>query len=423
MREQSITPARRRKAHRTKTQWKEGRPPRPYPDFPLSPHATGTWCKKIKGKLYHFGRWARRVNGKLERVPGDGWEEALKLYKYQAEAIVTGRPKPLPSDQLTVADLCNRFHTAKRRKFDATEMTARAFGDYCRTTDLIVEHFGAKGLVVDLTPADFERLRAIMAKRWGPVRLGNEIGRVRSVFKYAFDYRLITHPVHFGNEFVKPKMAVLRKHKRNSGKTRVLEAHELRQVIAAAGQPLRAMILLGLNCGYGNHDIASLPLAVVDLKRGWIDFPRPKTEIERRCPLWPETVAALREAIESRRTPRKEADADLVFISPTGGRYIRPSRSEDPTKWGNRTDLVGAAFSKLLTDLDLKRKGFGFYSLRHVFETVAGASKDQVAVDLIMGHADHSMAANYRQWVEDERLVAVVQHVHGWLFDTKAGKK
>ncbi|WP_437221789.1 hypothetical protein SH661x_002478 [Planctomicrobium sp. SH661] len=39
--EQSTTPSRRRKAHRHKPQWKVGRPPSGFPDFPLSPHATG----------------------------------------------------------------------------------------------------------------------------------------------------------------------------------------------------------------------------------------------------------------------------------------------------------------------------------------------------------------------------------------------
>ena len=47
----------------------------------------------------------------------------------------------------------------------------------------------------------------------------------------------------------------------------------------------------GVNCGFGNGDCASLPLSAVNLDAGWIDFPRPKTGINRRCPLWPETVA------------------------------------------------------------------------------------------------------------------------------------
>jgi integrase len=75
--------------------------------------------------------------------------------------------------------------------------------------------------------------------------------------------------------------------------------------------PLRASVLLALNCGFGNHDVAALPLAALDLKAEWVNFPRPKTGIARRCPLWPETTAALREVIEA----RPATDSDLAFIN------------------------------------------------------------------------------------------------------------
>ena len=32
-----------------------------------------------------------------------------------------------------------------------------------------------------------------------------------------------------------------------------------------------------------------------------------------------------------------------------------------------------------------------------------------------MGHSDDSMGATYREWIEPERLQAVVDHVHTWL--------
>jgi hypothetical protein len=47
--------------------------------------------KKIRGRIYYFGKWGRRVDGKLTRVPGDGWKEALELYKAQADDLHAGR--------------------------------------------------------------------------------------------------------------------------------------------------------------------------------------------------------------------------------------------------------------------------------------------------------------------------------------------
>src|SRR5688500_20069901 len=44
-------------------------------------HSFPTRRSSDLGKIHYFGKWARRVNGKFVRVEGDGWEEALALYK------------------------------------------------------------------------------------------------------------------------------------------------------------------------------------------------------------------------------------------------------------------------------------------------------------------------------------------------------
>lgn len=75
-------------------------------------------------------------------------------------------------------------------------------------------------------------------------------------------------------------------------------------------------------------------------------------------------------------------------------------------------DSLGLEFNKLLVDLSIKRLGLGFYALRHTFETIGGESKDQVAVNSIMGHAPagNDMSAKYRERVTDERLKAATEH-------------
>ena len=183
---------------------------------------------------------------------------------------------------------------------------------------------------------------------------------------------------------------------------------------------MKAMILLGINCGLGNSDVANLPTGAVDLTAGWLDYPRPKTGVARRCPLWPETVQAVKAAIDERPTPNDQAHAGLIFITEYGRKWATATMSEPDADTGHvknySSDPVTAEFSKLLVTLELKRPGLSFYALRHTFETIGGDSRDQVAVDAIMGHVRDDMASLYREKIEPARLLAVTNHVHAWLW-------
>jgi integrase len=182
-------------------------------------------------------------------------------------------------------------------------------------------------------------------------------------------------------------------------------------MIDAAGLPLRAMLLLGINAGFGNSDCGNLPLSAVDLESAIIDYPRPKTGIARRCSLWPETISALREALAKRPTPKSEEHADLVFVTRCG----------DSWHTGTPDGPLSRETGKLLRKLGINgRKRLGFYTLRHTFRTVADEAKDQPATDYVMGHEVPHMSAVYRETISDERLRAVVGHVRRWLFPSAA---
>src|SRR5271170_3646840 len=83
------------------------KPKKPRPDFPLFPHATRRWAKKIRGKMHYFG--------KVDDSPDHGADAALKEYQRQADALHAGRTPSDPIDALTVYDLGAKFLTTKER--------------------------------------------------------------------------------------------------------------------------------------------------------------------------------------------------------------------------------------------------------------------------------------------------------------------
>src|SRR4029077_20451485 len=86
---------------------------KPRPDFPLFPHATGRWAKKVRGKLHYFGKTAVDPKG----------EAALDKWLDEKDDLLAGRTPRTKSEGLTVSELCDRFLQAKDLQLDAGEIT------------------------------------------------------------------------------------------------------------------------------------------------------------------------------------------------------------------------------------------------------------------------------------------------------------
>ncbi len=81
------------------------KPAKPSPGFPLFPHASGRWAKKVRQKLEYFGKWTDDPRG----------EKAIELWNDQKDDLLAGRRPRKPGEEgTTTADTCNAFLTATK---------------------------------------------------------------------------------------------------------------------------------------------------------------------------------------------------------------------------------------------------------------------------------------------------------------------
>lgn len=371
------------------------KPTKPYSDFPLYAHNNGQWAKKIKGKTHFFGVWT-------------DWQQALQNYLDQKDVLrlpAHQRAKTesnLTQNGVTVADLCNSFLNFKNRMVESNELSYRTWQDYYRVSKLIVEYFGKGRSIETISTDDFSLFRSELAKSRGAVALGNVVRLTRIVFRHAHESRMVQHPIYFGPGFKEPSKATKRRERQSKPK-RMFTAEQIRMILKASSGPMNAMVLLGINAGLGNTDCSSLP-AKLPLDGSFLEFPRPKTAIERIGWLWPETLASLEKV-----GPQHH---ETYFRTKYGNALVRSREG------GANIDNVSSMLRKVLAKIGIERKGLNFYALRHTFETIAGGSRDQVAVDCVMGHIDSSMAGEYREEIGRDRIQAVCEHVRDWLFET-----
>jgi integrase len=415
-------------------------------DFPLSVASNGQYCKKFKGQRHHFG------------ATSAGWKAALERFNHDWPYILLGKvPPPMrrdgEPDPHSLEYIATEFIKREQKRCERGQITGGSLNDIRQAIEIAVAHMGKKKLVRHLMPDDFADLRHALSFVWrkegegesakwvqtgeriGPSLLKKRIIHVRAMFNWAGPdkAKLLSERPSYGDDFRLVSDATVLKAQKNKERQHGAKRWEVDEIEsirnALKNEPqLLAMFMLSINCGFTAADCAALPWSSVDLKKGWIDFARVKTGVDRpHIALWPETVAALKLVKELELSPAPGL-ADLVVHQPRGdnGEAIgEPIRLKDCVfitskgrPWVQRSvktdknglpesevhkDALAQEFNKVLTTLNIKRPGVGFAAGRHTFESHALRVADKHLVDAVMGHSTGEMSQRYDHALDEDR--------------------
>jgi integrase len=343
--------------------------------FPLTLHTTGQYCKKIKGKIYYFGSDKKK---------------ALTRYLEEAAYLHLGkgtRPKSA-GDSISIKILCNLYLDHQESRISIGEVKHRHVYDQTLILRGFVKFIGPNQLVSAVSTIDLQDYRKKLIKEAKtPNTINNHISTTKALYNWALENEIVDSI---------PNLKAIKKIATDKNDKPTFTMPQIQELLKSASTQMKAMIWLGLNCGFGCTDCAQLKWKNLDLQNSRVDYPRRKTGIDRNLPLWPETVQALKE------TPKK---GELVFYTRKGNPWVRAIRSVDNngTEKHVKDDAISKEFSKIIRKAGIPtQKGVGFYTLRRTAATWTAKSGDPFAVQKLLGHADLKMATTYVQDVSEQ---------------------
>jgi len=371
-----------------------------HPDFPLTVHASGQWSKRVKGKVYYFGRL-------------DDRDAALRQWLEEKDFLLAGVAPPKHGAGITVAELFEKHLEDVNSRIAAGRLALKTRKDYLVPPSLF-RAAGLEGMPVRmLTPTHFAMVADELEKSDRTLRTQkNIIMAARAVFNWGGPegMQLFDDRIRFGPRFKPPKSDAIEAEQEAAGIVRFLDREVILEALDTAKPRLKIAILLGINCAFYPGDTIAVARDHfhLDGEIPYHDFRRVKTRRQRKAVLWPETVAAIREYWEKYRRPKDKSERRLLL-----------SERGEPHAYSGQGRSLLESFGRLLDRIGNRMKGVGLGSLRHTYATVVDSVPDQAMIDLTMGHTNKSIQKRtYRQLNLDElgRLKVLADRVWGWLY-------
>jgi integrase len=195
-------------------------------------------------------------------------------------------------------------------------------------------------------------------------------------------------------------------------KIETFTVEELRSMLAACdgfSEKTRLYILLSLNIGAYQHDLAELRQDEVDWRHGTITRQRSKTR-ERNGPvvtyrLWPETFELLKK--------HRAAEGDLALTTEEGNPLVRYWIEGGKMR---RYDCIHSAWTRLAEKMDLTKMRLGMKHLRKTSSTLLGQHPQY---KYFAGHflADSPRGMDQKHYVKpsDEEFFSALEWLRGQI--------
>ena len=343
--------------------------------FPLTLHPTGQYCKKIKGKIHYFGSDKKAALQKY-------LNEAARLYGLQEDV------QKLQDENMTLKQLCDMYLKYQHSKLQANSLTANHYNEQIGSLKKLMAFLGQNIEINKISTLNLQNYkRKIQNSHVSVSRLNLHISIMKALFHWARKNDILEHI---------PNIDAVSRGKIIHHERFTFDYEQISKLLTAADVKMKAMIWLGLNCGFGCTDCSELKWADLDIVNARVRLPRRKTGISRDLPLWPETVEAIKKVLKTGK---------LVFYTSRGNAFMHTLVKTDGNgncKYSTQNTIT-TKFSRLIKKSGLKvPKGTGFYTLRRTAATIAARSGDPFAVQRLLGHADLQMATRYVQDVSKQ---------------------
>jgi integrase len=172
----------------------------------------------------------------------------------------------------------------------------------------------------------------------------------------------------------------------------------------------RLLLLLGLNCGFGQAEVATLKLSEVSLDNGLVRRVRTKTGAPGKWALWGVTVGGLRWYLDK---VRPQSDSPFLFLTREGKRF------DALTKGNNRSQHIPNQWGRLLARVRKDKPDFRKLSFNKLRKTSSNWVRRRWGKEV----ADAFLADGKRERVDayTERRWADVLRACRWLGKKLAG--
>lgn len=343
--------------------------------FPLTLHPTGQYRKKINGKLYYFGKDKKK---------------AFEKYLAQASYLHGTKEKvqKKSDSEMTLKQLCDLYLQYQHLKVQANALIAGHHIEQVKSLKKLVSFIGPSRMIDEISTLDLQSYRRKLQKEYSTAhRMNLHISIMKAMFHWATKNDLLSSI---------PNIDAVSRGRIVHKQRQTFSSEDIKRLLDAADVQMKAIIWLGINCGFGCTDCAELKWNNLDFDNGRVKLARKKTGISRDLPLWPETIEALQ------KVPLK---GKLVFYTNRGNPFVRAIIKTDAnskSKYSTQNTIT-RKFSRLIKKAGLDfSSGTGFYALRRTAATIAAQSGDPFAVQRLLGHADLQMATRYVQDVSKQ---------------------